>query len=298
MTTITPPVGVAAALSGAAPRRTIFAELTLAGRVAVVTGGHRGIGLEQAVVLAEAGAIVYCLDLPSAPNEEWLRVQKYVAGFPSTDLGPSFKPGSTVQRARLEYVSVDVTDQKCIWDIVETIAREEGRLDICIACAGILAGAECLEYPAADFQKIININVNGVLHTAQAAGRQMVRLGTPGSIILIASMSGSIANQGQHWTAYNTSKSAVVQMARSLAVELGQHKIRVNSISPGYIMTKMTETFLKPQPELHTKWASQNPLGRLGLPHELRGVTIWLASDTSTFCTGSDIIVDGGHRAW
>jgi len=142
------------------------------------------------------------------------------------------------------------------------------------------------------------VNVNGVLYTAQAAGRQMVRLGIPGSIILIASMSGSIANQGQHWVAYNTSKSAVVQMARSMAVELGPNRIRVNSISPGYILTKMTEAFLKPQPELHAKWASHNPLGRLGNPDELRGVTLWLAGDTSTFCTGSDIIVDGGHRAW
>lgn len=298
MSSIVLPVGVGAALSGAAPQRTIFADLALAGRVAVITGGHRGIGLEQAVVLAEAGAIVYCLDLPSAPNEEWLKVQKYVAGFPALDLGPGFKPGGSVQPSRLEYVSVDVTDQKRTWDVVETIARDAGRLDICIACAGILAGAECLEYPATDFQKIIDINVNGVLHTAQAAGRQMTRLGTPGSIILIASMSGSISNQGQHWTAYNTSKAAVVQMARSLAVELGRYKIRVNSLSPGYIMTKMTEAFLKPQPELHVRWASQNPLGRLGLPHELRGVTLWLASDTSTFCTGSDIIVDGGHRAW
>jgi len=185
-----------------------------------------------------------------------------------------------------------------MWDAVENIASVEGRIDICIACAGILAGAECLDYPAEDFKKIIDVNVNGVLYTAQAAGRQMVRLGTPGSIILIASMSGSITNQGQHWVAYNTSKSAVIQMARSLAVELGPHKIRVNSISPGYILTKMTEAFLKPQPELQAKWASHNPLGRLGNPEELRGVTLWLAGDTSTFCTGSDIIVDGGHRAW
>jgi len=298
MSSTTHPIGVAAALSGDEPRRTIFADFALVGRVAVVTGGHRGIGLEQAVALAEAGAIVYCLDLPPSPNEEWLKVQTYVASFPGLELGHNSSAETNVQPARLEYVSIDVTDQKRTWDIVERIAQKEGRIDICIAAAGILAGAEALDYPAADFQKIIDINVNGVLHTAQAAGRQMVRLGISGSIILIASMSGSIANQGQHWTAYNTSKAAVVQMARSLAVELGRHKIRVNSISPGYILTKMTEAFLKPQPELHARWASNNPLGRLGMPHELRGVTLWLASDTSTFCTGSDIIVDGGHRAW
>jgi NAD(P)-dependent dehydrogenase (short-subunit alcohol dehydrogenase family) len=109
-------------------------------------------------------------------------------------------------------------------------------------------------FPNKPFDKIIDVNVHGVLHTAQAAGRQMTRLGTPGSIIMIASMSGSITNQvrlfqalwrrkcsflqGQHWAAYNTSKAAVLQLARSMAAELAPHKIRVNSISPGYILTK------------------------------------------------------------
>jgi len=292
------PIGVAAALSSATPRRSIFADLALVGRVAIVTGAHRGIGLEQSVVLAEAGAIVYCLDMAPTPDEDWLKVQTYVSSLPGLELGSSFEPEAGAQPARLEYVSINVTDQKATWDAVEKIAKAEGRMDICIACAGILAGAECLEYPADDFNKIMNVNVNGVLYTAQAAGRQMTRLGTPGSIILIASMSGSITNQGQHWVAYNTSKSAVIQMARSMAVELGPQKIRVNSLSPGYILTKMTEAFLQPQPKLRAEWSSHNPLGRLGEPTELRGATLWLAGDTSTFCTGSDIIVDGGHRAW
>ncbi|KXN93248.1 Sorbose reductase sou1, partial [Leucoagaricus sp. SymC.cos] len=145
---------------------------------------------------------------------------------------------------------------------------------------------------------LMDVNVDGVLFTAQAAGRQMEKLGIPGSIIMTASMSGSITNFGQHWVAYNTSKSAVIQMARSMACELGPKKIRVNSISPGYIYTQMTKDFLDPRPELMKQWSAQNPLGRIGRPDELRGVTLWLASDASTFCTGSDIIVDGGHRAW
>jgi len=155
----------------------------------------------------------------------------------------------------------------------------------------------------------MDVNVNGVLFTAQAAGRQMQKLGIPGSIILTASMSGSITNFGQHWVAYNTSKSAVIQMARSMACELGPKGIRVNSISPGYIYTqcafafilsseivdlfrlgshRMTKDFLDPRPELMTQWSGQNPLGRIGRPDELRGVTVWLASDASTFCTGSE----------
>ncbi|CEL57962.1 Sorbose reductase sou1 OS=Schizosaccharomyces pombe (strain 972 / ATCC 24843) GN=sou1 PE=3 SV=1 [Rhizoctonia solani AG-1 IB] len=87
-------------------------------------------------------------------------------------------------------------------------------------------------------------------------------------------------------------------MARSMACELGKHKIRVNSISPGYMHTKMVAAFTDAQPGLADTWAGMNPLGRLGRPDELRGVVAWLASDASTFCTGSDILVSGGHHAW
>jgi len=266
----------------------------LVGRVALVTGGHRGIGLEIALALVEAGATVYCLDLPKSPDEIWFKVQSYAAQLPSLGTSPQGKS----LNGRLEYISADVTNQTMMWAKAEDIVKSEGRLDICVANAGILRTAECLDYPADGFQELMDVNVNGVLYTAQAAGRQMERLGLPGSIIMIGSMSGSITNQGMHWTAYNTSKAAVIQMARSMACELGPKKIRVNTISPGYIYTDMTNSFLDLNPHLTAQWCSQNPLGRLGMPHELRGVALWLASDGSTFCTGSDIIVDGGHRAW
>ncbi|KAF8809127.1 NAD(P)-binding protein [Phlegmacium glaucopus] len=288
------PIGVAAVLASAMPTRTAFSTFALVGRIALVTGGQRGIGLEIALALAEAGAVVYCLDLPKTPDEDWFKVQRYVSELPS--LGTSSRGKSL--NGRLEYISADVANQSVMWAQAEDIANAEGRLDICVANAGILRGAECLDYPADEFQQIIDVNVNGVLYTAQAAGRQMERLGLPGSIIMIGSMSGSITNQGMHWTAYNTSKAAVLQMARSMACELGPKKIRVNSISPGYIYTDMTKAFLVEKPHLTAQWCSQNPLGRLGMPHELRGVALWLAGDGSTFCTGSDIIVDGGHRAW
>jgi len=239
----------------------------------------------MALTLCEAGAVAYCLDLPKEPSDEWKATQKYVERM-------------GVEGARLEYVSLDVTDQKQVWAEVEKIADKEQRMDVCIAAAGILHGADVLEYPAEDFQRVMNVNVNGVLYTAQAAGRQMAKFGTPGSIILIASMSGSITNKDHAWVAYNTSKSAVLQMARSMACELGPQKIRVNSLSPGHIYTSMTAAYLDKQPHLYEKWSSLNPLGRLGRPDELRGVIAWLASDASTFCTGSDILVSGGHHAW
>ncbi|KAK7056422.1 hypothetical protein VNI00_002977 [Paramarasmius palmivorus] len=253
----TTPQGVASILAGSGTQPILTQLFSLTNRVALVTGAERGIGLEIALALAQAGAIVYCLDLAAEPEKDWIKVQQHVAGEDGT--------------GRLERFVV-----------------KEGRIDICFANAGILRGAECLEYPADEFKKLIDVNVHGVLFTAQAAGRQMEKLAIRGSIVITASMSGSITNRDQHWVAYNTSKAAVVQMARSMACELGPKGIRVNSLSPGYIYTKLTRAFLDPRPELKAEWESQNPLGRLGRPDELRGVALWLAGDASTFCTGSE----------
>lgn len=139
------PIGVEAALKAASdpsftPRVTFQQEFAIPGRVAVISGGNRGLGLEMAEVLAEAGAVVYCLDLPPQPGHEWTATAKYVER-----LG--------IQGARLEYRSVDVTEQESVWKVVDEIASKEGRMDVCICAAGILHGADVLEYPAEDFQK-------------------------------------------------------------------------------------------------------------------------------------------------
>ncbi|KAH7930889.1 NAD(P)-binding protein [Leucogyrophana mollusca] len=285
------PIGINAALEASAnpsitPRPKIFDEFALTDRVAIVSGGNGGLGLEMAIALCEAGTrATYCIDLPAQPSTEWVASRDFVQ-----------KLGNN---SRLEYISADVRDQKGLWKKVEEVADKEGRMDVCIAAAGILkAHTNCLEYPAEQFKEVLDVNTSGVLFTAQAAGRQMAKFGNGGSIILIASMSGSITNRDHAWVSYNTSKSAVLQMARSMACELGPQKIRVNSLSPGHIYTNMTAAYLDKQPHLFDKWSGMNPLGRLGRPDELRGVVTWLASDASTFCTGSDIIVSGGHHSW
>ncbi|KAI9061531.1 sorbose reductase sou1 [Trametes sanguinea] len=287
------PVGVAKALqdSPSTPARsTIFEhELALSDRVALVTGGNRGIGLEMAMAFAEAGArAVYCLDLPKTPGEEFVKVKEYVARMEG-------RKGE----GRLEYMSGDVTDQEAMWRIGEEIGNREGRMDVCVAAAGILKPeTPCLDYPAKQFKEVLEVNVDGVLFTAQAAGKQMVKFNNGGSIIMIASICGSCAIQGHPWVSYNTSKSAVLQMARSMACELGPKRIRVNTISPGYINTSMTGQFLEGRPDLLEKSSNENPMGRIGRPDELRGAAVWLSSDASSFCTGSDIGINGGHLAW
>lgn len=228
------PIGIEAAVKAASdksfqPRSTLFKnEFSLAGRVAVVTGGHRGIGLDAAEAMAEAGATVYCLDLSEKPNDTWKATQDYVRRISEIEEGI----GS------LKYIHADATSQKNMWDIVEGIAAKEGRLDACIAAAGTLGASDCLEYSQEDFDRVFRINVNGVMYTAQAAARAMDKREIKGSIVLVASLASVVAIRGAPCSAYASSKAAVVQLSRSLACELGPRGIRVNSLSPGYLYSE------------------------------------------------------------
>ncbi|EIW55440.1 NAD-P-binding protein, partial [Trametes versicolor FP-101664 SS1] len=264
-------------------------EFSLADRVALISGGHGGLGLDAALALVEAGArAVYCADLPSEPDARWTKVRDYASRMEGTG-----------GEARLEYVSADVRDQEGMLKLGEMIGGREGRLDIGIAAAGILPDpAHCLDIRGEEFQAVMATNVSGALFTAQAAGRQMRRFGLGGSIILIASIAGREAFQGHPIAHYHTSKAAVLQMTRSLACELASESIRVNSISPGFMHTNFIKPYLDARPQYAEEWGRLNPLGRLGTGHDLRGAVVWLASDASSFCTGSDIVVDGGHTAW
>ncbi|KAJ8481279.1 hypothetical protein ONZ51_g6110 [Trametes cubensis] len=274
----------------APPTSTLLTQdFALIDRVALISGGNSGLGLESALAMAEAGArAVYCVDLPEHPSAEWQKVRDYAAKLKG-------KGGE----GRLEYVSADVRNQDKMWQVGEMIGDKEGRMDICLAGAGVLGDAvDCLEYPGREFQRIMETNVHGVLWTAQAAGQQMRRFKNGGSIILMASIAAHVAFKGHAVAQYHTSKAAVLQLARSLACELAPEGIRVNSVSPGFMLTRFPKPYLDVQPEYEHIWSSMNPMKRMGKPHEIRGVMVWLASDASSFCNGSDILVDGGHHAW
>jgi len=266
-----------------------FREFDLAGGVYIVTGGARGLGLCLAEALVEAGGKVHCLDLLPQPDKTWAAAQSRVL--------PEFG-GS------LHYHQVDVTDQPALDATVASIAEDRQRLDGLIAAAGKQMVKNSVDHKTEDAQYLMNINYTGVFMSASAAARQMMRFKTRGSICLIASMSGLVANKGLVSPIYNSSKAAVIQLAKNLAMEWGKVKedgsggIRVNCLSPGHILTPMVLEDFKRQPELRAIWERENMLGRLSQPEEFKSAGLFLLSRASSFMTGSNLVMDGGHTAW
>ncbi|KAL8778678.1 MAG: hypothetical protein Q9213_007292 [Squamulea squamosa] len=258
-------------------------EFNLTDRVILVTGGARGLGLTQAEALLEAGATVYALDRLSEPSPDFYRVQERAV----EELGNT-----------LYYRQIDVRDADNLTKIVADIGDTHGRMDGLIAAAGIQQQTTALEYTAKDANMMFDVNITGVFMAAQAVAKQILKFGNGGSIAMIASMSGYIANRGLFSSAYNTSKAGVLQLARNLAFEWGEYGIRVNTISPGYILTPMVEELLQKHPERRDDWPKQNMLGKLSRPGDYRGAAVFLMSPASSFMTGADMRIDGGHAAW
>jgi D-arabinitol 2-dehydrogenase len=144
----------------------------------------------------------------------------------------------------------------------------------------------------------MDVNYTGVLLSARSCARQMLKYDTPGSICLIASMSGTIANRGFHAPAYNASKGAVIQLARSLAMEWGRAGIRVNSLSPGHIVTPMVEENFRKGEADRAEWENNSMLGRLSTPEEYKAAGLFMLSKASSYMTGHDMKMDGGTTAW
>lgn len=183
-------------------------------------------------------------------------------------------------------------------DVFAEIASRDKRLDGLIAAAGINHLQSALEHSQSALNEVMQINYNGVFNSATAAARQMFNYQQKGSILLVASMSGLIANKGMTSPVYNSSKAAVIQLARSLAMEWGRRGIRVNCLCPGHILTPMVELVFEQNPAAKATWEAENMLGRLACPEEFRGAALFALSDASSFMTGSTMIIDGGHTAW
>jgi len=251
---------------------TLPALFTLAGRVAIVTGGSRGLGLEMAEGLAEAGAaLMLC-----ARREEWLT------------------PAIADLRERgfkVEGMTCDVANPAEVQAVVDQTIAVYGRLDILVNNAGITWAAPPEDMPVERWLKVIDTNLTGAFLFSQAAARQMLKV-QYGRIINVASIAGVIASvNGPHYAAYAASKAGLMGLTRELAASWGRQGIRVNAIAPGYFHSRLADGAIAlVEPELK----ANSPLGRVGAEGELKGVVVFLAADASNYMTGQSLVVDGG----
>ncbi|KAI9818915.1 MAG: hypothetical protein M1827_007736 [Pycnora praestabilis] len=257
-----------------------LAKFTLQGKVAVVTGAARGLGNSMAQALCEVGLkAIAIIDVQQELGDEAAAELHEKTGVP------------------VKFFKVDVRDAAAVSEVVGDVVDTFGSVDVLVSAAGIAdSNIKASEYDAEKFRRLIDINVTGSFLVAQACGRAMITTETGGSIIFIASMSGTIVNYPQEQSCYNASKAAVIQLGKSLAAEWAQHNIRVNCISPGYMDTALNRV---PALDAQKKiWTSMTPQSRLGTVDELNNLAVFLASDASTFMTGSNCIIDGGYSLY
>ena len=245
----------------------------LSGRVAIVTGGSRGLGQEMAEGLAEAGAtLMLC-----ARREEWL--------LPTVEefRGRGFKA---------EGILCDVANAEQVQAVVDATVATYGRVDILINNAGVSWGERPETMPLDKWQKVIDINLTGSFLFAQAAGREMLKR-EYGRIINVTSVSGLQAStNGPHYAGYAASKAGLFGLTRELAASWGRQGIRVNGIAPGFFHSRLADPAL---PLAEPSIKARNPIPRVGGAGELKGVAVFLASDASNYITGQVIVVDGGR---
>lgn len=240
----------------------------LSGKLVVITGGGRGIGLATARRFLAQGSRVVVVDL----------------AMTDPDLDAELLP-------------VDVTDAEAVEAAASDVVARLGAPDVVLNAAGIVRSASAEDMTVADWRQVVDIDLSGTFYVYQAFGRRMLDAGR-GSVVNIASMSGSISNFPQKQVSYNAAKAGVVHLTKTLAGEWADRGVRVNSVSPGYIATDLTAALLEREPELGVTWRERTPMGRLGTPDEVASVILFLASEASSFMTGSDVIADGGYTVW
>jgi NAD(P)-dependent dehydrogenase (short-subunit alcohol dehydrogenase family) len=244
----------------------------LTGKTAVVTGGNTGLGQAFATALTEAGASVA---LAARTRERSEAVAKELS-----DSG-----------AEAIAVDLDVTDRAQVGRMLDEVTERLGPVDVLVNNAGVCYHRPAAEIPVEEWIDTFDVNVHGLWHCAQVVGTQMIERGG-GVIVNIGSISAMIVNRPQWQPAYNASKAAVHQLTKSLAAEWARHNVRVNALAPGYVKTAMAPV---DEPRFRRHWIEDAAMQRYAMPEELGPSLVYLASDASSFMTGSVLVVDGGY---
>jgi NAD(P)-dependent dehydrogenase (short-subunit alcohol dehydrogenase family) len=249
--------------------------MKLDGKVAIVTGGARGIGLAIAARYVAEGARVVIADVDRAAGEAAAR-----------------SPGE----GRCRFVAADVGDARDVERLIAEALATFGRLDILVNNAGIIHTADFLDLAEADFDRVLRVNLKGAFLAGQAAARQMVaqvKAGQPaGAIINMSSINAVVAIANQ--VPYCASKGGIDQLTKVMALSLAPYGVRVNAIGPGSIMTDILKG-VATDAEAKRRVLSRTPLGRIGAPEEVASVAVFLASDDASYVTGQTVYCDGGR---
>jgi NAD(P)-dependent dehydrogenase (short-subunit alcohol dehydrogenase family) len=247
----------------------------LTGRVAVVTGGTRGLGAGFAATLADAGASVMLVARDAGRGE-------------------AARDAMTHAGATVDFVTADVTQPDDVAGMLQATLDRFGRVDILVNNAGACIHKPALDVTDEEWRQIMDVNLDAVWRCARTFGRHFVSQRS-GVIVNIGSISGLIVNRPQWQPAYNASKAAVHHLTRSLAAEWGPYGVRVNALAPGYIKTDMSPV---DEPRFRRHWIEDAPMERYGTVEELAPAVLFLASDASSFVTGSVLVADGGYTAF
>ena len=245
---------------------------SLQDRVAVVTGGGQSLGLEIGRALRDHGAKVVVAEINAETGQ---RAAEELGG---------------------DFVRLDVTDPESVREMVRTVLEKHERIDILVNNAGVVHNIPSEDVPDEEWRAVLSVNLDGVFYCCREVGRAMLERGS-GAIVNIASMSGIVSNHPQPQAAYNASKAGVITLTKSLAGEWASRGVRVNSVSPGYIRTPLTELGMS-KSEWSDVWLASTPMGRIAEPREIAPAVVYLASDAASYTTGTNLVVDGGYTSW
>ena len=246
----------------------------LDGRVAVVIGAGAGIGRASAFALARHGAQVVCADLNAEAARACVEEIRQHGG-------------------NAEARATDAADEQNVQALLGAAVQQYGRLDVAVTTPAINVRKAMTAYTGEEFDRVVRLNLKGTFFVLREAGKIMAAAGR-GSIIAFSSIRSQVVEPGQ--SVYAATKAGVVQMVRTLAVELGPRGVRVNAVAPGVVDTPLTAP-IKKNPEWYNAYAAKSVLGRWATPEEVAGPVVFLASDASSYVTGSVLFVDGGWTA-